>query len=313
MASVYKSLSKTNGSKEDGPANGVKKNKQRVLILSSRGITYRHRHLLNDLASLLPHGRKDAKLDTKSKLYQLNELAELYNCNNVFFFEARKGKDLYLWMSKAPNGPTVKMHMQNLHTMEELHFTGNCLKGSRPILSFDSKFDAEPHLRVLKELFLHIFGVPKGARKSKPFVDHVMGFTLADGKIWIRNYQINEIEASKVTSADVEEGLKKKEKRDKTGGGKETEISLVEIGPRFVLTPIVIQEGSFGGPIIYENKEFVSPNQVRSEIRLKKAGRYNARAEQGIERLAKKGELGLRTSGGRAPKKDELDTAKLFA
>lgn len=73
----------------------------------------RHRHLLNDLAALLPHGRKDAKLDTKSKLYQLNELAELYNCNNVFFFEARKGKDLYLWMSKAPNGPTVKMHMQN--------------------------------------------------------------------------------------------------------------------------------------------------------------------------------------------------------
>jgi len=87
----------------------------------------------------------------------------------------------------------------------------------------------------------------------------------------------------------------------------------VEIGPRFVLTPIVIQEGSFGGPIIYENKEFVSPNQVRSEIRLKKAGRYNARAEQGIERLAKKGELGLRTSGGRKSKKDELDTAELFA
>ncbi|KAF8861531.1 Brix-domain-containing protein [Acephala macrosclerotiorum] len=317
MASVYKSLSKTNESKEDGPANGVKKNKQRVLILSSRGITYRHRHLLNDLASLLPHGRKDAKLDTKSKLYQLNELAELYNCNNVFFFEARKGKDLYLWMSKAPNGPTVKMHMQNLHTMEELHFTGNCLKGSRPILSFDSKFDTEPHLRVLKELFLHIFGVPKGARKSKPFVDHVMGFTLADGKIWIRNYQINETEASKVVPTDAEDGEDKgkgkKEKRDKSGGGKETEISLVEIGPRFVLTPIVIQEGSFGGPIIYENKEFVSPNQVRSEIRLKKAGRYNARAEQGIERLAKKGELGLRTDGGRKAKRDELDTAELFA
>jgi ribosome biogenesis protein BRX1 len=76
-------------------------------------ILHRHRHLLNDIASLLPHSRKDAKLDTKSKLYQLNELAELYNCNNVFFFEARKGKDLYLWMSKAPNGPTVKMHMQN--------------------------------------------------------------------------------------------------------------------------------------------------------------------------------------------------------
>ena len=74
---------------------------------------YRHRHLLNDLASMMPHGRKDAKFDSKSKLYQLNELAELYNCNNVLFFEARKGKDLYMWMSKVPNGPTVKFYVQN--------------------------------------------------------------------------------------------------------------------------------------------------------------------------------------------------------
>jgi len=208
-----------------------------------------------------------------------------------------------------------------VHTMEELHFTGNCLKGSRPLLSFDANFDSAPHLKVLKELFLHIFGVPKGARKSKPFVDHIMGFTLADGKIWIRNYQINESEPSKLPKKDedveMEDGSseKKKEKKEKKNraGGKETEINLVEIGPRFVLTPIVIQEGSFGGPIIYENKEFVSPNQVRSDLRLKKAGRYNARAEQDIERLAKKGELGLRTSGGRTMPADALDIAKLFA
>src|ERR1700759_4960725 len=108
--------------------------------------------------------------------------------------------------------------------MEELHFTGNCLKGSRPILSFDATFDSEPHLRVLKELFLHIFGVPKGARRSKPFIDHVMGFTIADGKIWIRNYQINETEASKLPAASE----LPKQKKEKTGH-KETEISLVEI------------------------------------------------------------------------------------
>ena len=201
--------------------------------------------------------------------------------------------------------------------MEELHFTGNCLKGSRPILSFDSTFDTAPHLRVIKELFLHIFGVPKGARKSKPFIDHVMGFTIADGKIWIRNYQINETEAaSKLPSQsdlDDEEETAKKSSRKEKRAGKETEIKLVEIGPRFVLTPIVIQEGSFGGPIIYENKEFVSPNQVRSEIRIKKAGRYNGRAEQTVERRAKRGELGLRTSGGRKMPKDALDVAELFA
>lgn len=68
---------------------------------------------MNDLAAMMPHGRKDVKFDSKSKLFQLNELAEIYNCNNTLFFEARKGKDLYLWMSKVPNGPTVKMHVQN--------------------------------------------------------------------------------------------------------------------------------------------------------------------------------------------------------
>lgn len=42
MASVYKSLSKTNSQKDEEPVTGVKKNKQRVLILSSRGVTYRY-------------------------------------------------------------------------------------------------------------------------------------------------------------------------------------------------------------------------------------------------------------------------------
>jgi ribosome biogenesis protein BRX1 len=87
-----------------------------MVLMCGTDVCNRHRHLLNDIASLLPHSRKDAKLDTKSKLYQLNELAELYNCNNVIFFEARKKTDLYLWLSKAPNGPTVKCHMQNCTT-----------------------------------------------------------------------------------------------------------------------------------------------------------------------------------------------------
>ncbi|KAL7892473.1 Brix domain-containing protein [Trichoderma sp. SZMC 28014] len=304
MASVYKSLSKSGNEKPESSSSGVKKNKQRVLILSSRGVTYRHRHLLNDIASLLPHSRKDAKFDSKSRLGELNELAELYNCNNVLFFEARKGKDLYVWLSKVPNGPTVKFHLQNLHTMEELHFTGNCLKGSRPILSFDAAFETQPHFRVIKELFLHTFGVPQGARKSKPFIDHVMGFTIADGKIWIRNYQISEVEQSKL-KGDGEDDIS-------ATGNKDTDINLVEIGPRFVLTPLVIQEGSFGGPIIYENREFVSPNQVRADIRRAKAARHNARTEQTVGRLSKKSDLGLRSNGNRRAK-DELDKSALFA
>ncbi|MCJ1446059.1 MAG: Ribosome biogenesis protein brx1 [Stictis urceolatum] len=313
MASVYKSLAhKANGHDIQDDETKLK-NKQRLLILSSRGVTFRHRHLLNDLYSLLPHSRKDAKLDTKTKLYQLNEIADLYNCNNVLFFEARKGKDLYFWMSKVPNGPTVKMHLQNLHTISELHFPGNCLKGSRPILSFNASFDTQPHLLVIRELLTHVFGVPPGSRKIKPFVDHVMSFTLADGKIWVRCYQINETEAVKGASASVD-GSSKTEVAKTKGHKAETQISLTEIGPRFVLTCIVIQESSFGGPIIYENKEFVSPNQVRAELRQKKAGRYARRSEQGVERKAKRRDLGLKSGEGTRKRKDhELDERMLFA
>ncbi len=194
--------------------------------------------------------------------------------------------------------------------MEELHFTGNCLKGSRPILSFDASFDTQPYLRVIKELLLHIFGVPKGARKTKPFVDHVLGFTIVDGSIWIRCYQTDEIDAAKQKSGS--NGATVTEKPTK-GNDFETSISLVEIGPRFVLTPIVILEGSFGGPVIYENKQFVSPNQVRSDVRRARAGKHNLRNDQRAEGAFKRGELGLRTTGGRRKKKDPLDDKDFFA
>lgn len=224
-------------------------------------------------------------------------------------------------MSKAPNGPTVKMHLQNLHTMSELHFPGNCLKGSRPILSFDATFDTQPHLLVIKELFTHIFGVPQGARKTKPFVDHVMGFTLADGKIWIRCFEIKETEVSKSErkmekddESDVDMENVKSATEISKRGDRDTKISLVEIGPRFVLTPIVILESSFGGPVIYENKEFVSPNQLRSEVRKARSAKFANRTEQGVDRGAKARELGLRTGEAKRRREgDELDEAKLFA
>lgn len=197
-----------------------------------------------------------------------------------------------------------------VHTTSELHFPGNCLRGSRPILSFDATFNTSPHLILIKELLTHIFGVPKGARKTKPFVDHVMGFTLADGKIWIRCFEIRETAVSK-SDARTHPAEDMEKQMVAVGEKGETKINLVEIGPRFLLTPIVILESSFGGPVIYENKEFVSPNQIRSELRLSKAGRYNQRAEQQIERKAKKGDLGLRTGTERP--NGELEDRVLFA
>jgi hypothetical protein len=74
--------------------------------------------------------------------------------------------------------------------MDELRLTGNCLKGSRPFLSFDAGFDSTPHLRLLREMFSQVFNVPRGHPKSQPFFDHVLGFYLVDGKIWVRHYQV---------------------------------------------------------------------------------------------------------------------------
>jgi ribosome biogenesis protein BRX1 len=98
----------------------------------------------------------DAKLDSKHSLHLLNELADLHSCNNTLYFEARRHEDLYLWASKSPNGPSVKMHVQNVHTMDELKMTGNCLKGSRGIVTFDGGFDTKPEWRLLKEMFTHV-------------------------------------------------------------------------------------------------------------------------------------------------------------
>ena len=45
-------------------------------------------------------------------------------------------------------------------------------------------------------------------------------------------------------------------------------MSLVEVGPRVCLQPIKIFAGSFGGPVLYENPAYVSPNKVQSRLSL---------------------------------------------
>jgi ribosome biogenesis protein BRX1 len=98
-----------------------------------------------------------------------------------------------------------------------------------------------------------MFGVPRLARRSKPFIDHVISFSILDNKIWFRNYQIIEKDPGKGSSAEVEEALEGKKRKSKSVKGEEEQPTLVEIGPRMVLTPIRIFEGSFGGATVYEN------------------------------------------------------------
>lgn len=170
------------------PSDGKYRNKQRCLVLCMRGATARYRHLLEDLRTLMPHHKKESKLDPgKSGMAAaVNDIAEMRSCNTVLFLECRKHQDAYLWLGRAGGqnmGPSAKFHVSNVHTMDELRLTGNCMKGSRPVLTFDESFGRLGHLKLLKELFTDAFGTPRGHPKSKPFVDRVMAFYYADKKV----------------------------------------------------------------------------------------------------------------------------------
>lgn len=239
---------------ENNVQNPAKKskwtNKRRVLIFSCRGISYRARHLMTNLRTLLPHSKPDVKMEKKDPLYAINDICEMKNCNKCVYFEARRKKDLYMWVSDVPDGPSAKFLVENVHTMEELKLTGNCLQGSRALLSFDESFGTLPHLKLMKELFTQTFGTPYHHPKSQPFIDHVFTFAYVDNKIWFRCYQIVE-----------EDG------------------SLAEMGPRFVLNPICVLANSFGGSKLWSNPKFVSPNKHRRLLKAAASQKYLIRVE----------------------------------
>jgi ribosome biogenesis protein BRX1 len=230
-----------NNDSSEAKAPPAYKNKTKILILSSRGVGYRIRHLMSDLVDLLPHAKKDVKLDEKGRLEAVNEVCDLKGCNCSIFIEARKKKDFYMWFARTPDGPSVKFHLLNVHTTAELRMTGNALKGSRPLVYFDPMFDSAPQYQIMKEIFSTMFNVPRGHHKSKPFIDHVIGFYIVDGRIWFRNFQISAMRESKTP-----------------------EPVLAEIGPRFVLNPIRVFSQSFRGQTLWDNPMFISPNLVSS-------------------------------------------------
>jgi ribosome biogenesis protein BRX1 len=86
-------------------------------------------------------------------------------------------------------------------------------------------------------------------------------------QIWVRNYQI--LEEKPETALEAQK-LKKQ-----LGAAEST--SLVEIGPRFVLEPIRIFRGSFGGQTLYQNPSFVSPNETRAAEKRKQGMTFENR------------------------------------
>lgn len=232
------------------------KNKTRVLVLCARGISFRDRHLLKDLKTLMPHHKAEPKMERWKTLAIINEMAEMKHCNKALLFEGRHKRDLYMWLAntaEGDGGPSVKFLIESLSTMGELRLTGNALRGSRPLLSFNDEFNSEPFLKVIKELLVQTFGVPNHHPKSQPFIDRVYTFTYLDKRIWFRHFQI--------LSED---------------GG------LVEIGPRFIMNPVKIFEKSFSGQTLWENPDYVSPARYRQQLRKDSKYRYMNRTEQKV-------------------------------
>lgn len=236
-------------------------NKQRTLVTCSRGILSHQRELMMNLWSFLPHSKKDAKLEKAEVVEQLEELCESRDCSNLLYFQAR-GKSLYLWSCKYPDGPSVYYQLHNVVAAEDYRFMGNCLKGSRAFLSFDVSFKAKPHMELIKNMLVDTFNVPKHHPKSMPFFDKVFSFNHIEetGTVCFRHYQINKT------------------------GSKVEDVELIEIGPRFDMQLVKIFDGFMGGKVLYSNEAYETPRTLRVKekqiITKKRIKKMNAKKEK---------------------------------
>ncbi len=244
----------------------VATNKQKCLVLGSRSMSSKSRHLLLDLRNLMPHSREHAKIGSTDNVGDnLVEISSLHHCNSILFVEAHRHDVAFMWMAQAPNGPSVKFQIGNVHTADELRMVGNCLKFSRPLLHFDKEFETLPHLRVVKSLLQMNFNTPRYHPLSKPFIDHILCFFYLDNHIWFRNYQII-----------VDGGT------NAANGAP----SLMEIGPRFTMEPICILNGCCRGPVLWKSQTALPPTEVRKSRKLRQT--LKARENEYIKRKSEK-------------------------
>ena len=98
------------------------------------------------------------------------------------------------------------------------------------MISFDGGFESGK-MKLIRELMVGIFNVPKYHPKSTGVIDHVLSFTNESNVISFRNYQI------------FREAVNKD--KDK--------VDLYEIGPRFMMDVSCILEGAMGGEVLYRS------------------------------------------------------------
>lgn len=201
-----------------------------TLVLGTRGLRARHRHLLRDLLRLMPHGKVGSKLSVDDDgLEGVVPLCEDANCDRALLLDARDSRRLYMWVAGCPDGPSAMFRVLNVHTVAELKFDVRSSAGARSLLCFDHGFEECAERRVLKALITQTFGVPRGTRSARggalvERVRHTLSFSWLDGRVWLRVYRM--------------------------GIGLNGENDLVEIGPRLVLQPVRVIASGFSGAIL---------------------------------------------------------------
>lgn len=83
------------------------RNRQRTLVVASRTLTSAQHNVFEDFLNILPHSKTDSKIEKKDLRDQLEFACESKHCHNVMYFE-KKGKNFFLYLSKFPEGPTIK-------------------------------------------------------------------------------------------------------------------------------------------------------------------------------------------------------------
>ncbi|SCL96908.1 ribosome biogenesis protein BRX1 homolog, putative [Plasmodium chabaudi chabaudi] len=232
--------------------NDLWKMRQKVLIVRSPLKKKNCQSFIDNLKLLLPHHKMESKWSKKEKKIDLSNICYSSNCSNLIFFDIKRNRHC-LWICRNKTGPSLYFEILDYIPLHSLAFPGNCLLYSRPLLIFSKLFDELEHLKLIKEMFIQVFGTPKYHPLSKPFYDHCYNFYYIKDLIYFRHYQI-----LPTTLADSNNINKQK---------------LVEIGPQFTLHIIKIFDKFFKGNVIYENlkyKNCETPKQKKIKQNIKK-------------------------------------------
>jgi ribosome biogenesis protein BRX1 len=217
-----------------------------LIVLVQRGITPRQRHLVRDLGTLLPRVAFGEKLPRRATLEAVQDACFLTEGGmRALFLPAHFEDNMWMWLVRLPHGPSVRFQAINLHTIAELNFEHELRRVRHPCLvSFDRAFDAEPHLRLIREMLRAAFSAaaPTGAAASPTEPEPpaalaargfrtVMSFSYADARVWLRAYDVVPDEVNCESDA------------------------LRERGPRLVLTPQRVLSAVLDGAVLWSGPD----------------------------------------------------------